>query len=43
MNFITNVLSILKYEEVELIRNGDLPASLDTVKYLEDIARLNIC
>lgn len=43
MHFITNVLSTLKYEEIELIRSGDLSISLDTVKYLEDIARLNIC
>ena len=40
---ITNVLSTLKYEEVEFIRSVDLSISLDIVKYLEGIARLNIC
>ena len=43
MHYITNVSSALKYEEVELIRSEDLSISLDTVKYLEDFARLNIC
>ena len=43
MHFITNILSTLKYEEVEFIRSVDLSFSLDTVKYLEGIARLNTC
>ena len=40
---MTNVLSTLKYEEVEFIRSVDLSISLDIVKYLEGITRLNIC
>ena len=43
MHFTTTVLSTLKHEEVEFIQSIDLSISLDSVKYLKVIARLNMC
>ena len=43
MHFITTLLTTLKHEEVEFIRSVDLSISLDSVKYLEGIARLRMC
>ena len=40
MHFTTTVLSTMKHEEVEFIRSIDLSISLDSVKYLEGIAKI---